>query len=134
MGYCVPINRYKGNKAENIRSMINDKLLKELETTLPERIKNEDLKRAKLNYDAACKWKESAEAKFDAIKNKLKVEWGSHYIDGKYVYKWKIDKHRCVVPKWVTDKLQEAQHFVDLGKRKEANVIYDELIKKYQLV
>lgn len=118
------IQMYEGSRSQRLQSMINDKLKAKRKEQLPEIAKNKELIRARVEYLGAKERFKNAEAKLNEVKEKLGIDFDS---DGKMY----VIHYCCAMPIDDIMELQRASDLYALGKKKEANAIWDAIIKKY---
>lgn len=124
---CEMIEEIKGTKSTKIMELINRKLQKDKERMLNAHIKDNKLKGFYVNYKTKKAELERAKGFLDKRKDELDLEWGGY--DGAH---YRI-KDRCRIAKEDFEALQEAQDKFSLGKKKEAQEIWEKIITKHKL-
>jgi len=135
-------NYYGKTKAEAVKCMIQDKLIAEERKNIKQLIKKakieKDIKEMKKQYrlyknhqklyNEADKEKNNIkkiiESKISQNEPKLQITW-----DGDI----KLNHSYCFVPDKVLDELERYDCLMALGKRKEADKIFDKLVKDWKL-
>jgi len=123
---CVMIDEIKGTKSTKIMELINRKLQKEKEKMLSSHIKDTQLKKLENDYLEAEKLMKQVKEKLDKRKEELDLEW-----DG-YDNKYKIIV-KCRISKEDYELLQKAQDLYSIGKQKDAQDIWGNMIIKHNL-
>ena len=131
---CKNIKHYTGTKTEIIRQMINDKKREEVTNNLLKLKKNKDIKelteQIRVQEDKKNEKIKLYENKINRLEKRL-LKFGLSY--SKWTHKLEVP-YRCHVPKKTLDKLERADHLFSLGKRSEAKIMWDEIIKEYDLL
>jgi len=131
MGNCEMLKKYAGTKSEIIQQMINEVITKEKKKQLEKTVENKQLKVLVKNFKA--NEKEYSTSK-DALRKK-EEELGIKWYRGWDNEKGKYEVSRtCFVPKIVKEELQKASNLHALGKVKEAQTIWEKIIKEWKLV
>jgi len=120
------IQEIKGTKSTKIMELINRKLQQDKEKMLEKHLEDNQLKKVTLEYEQAKKILDEISLRFDKRKDELDLEKS---YDGKYRI-----KEKCRISKKDYDKLQAAQDLYSIGKRDDANKIWEEMIKKHNLL
>lgn len=127
MGYCRSIKMYDGSKSQRLQGMIDSKLKTEYKKKLPKLIKDKLLIRlkklhikAKIQYEETLKRLKEREAE-------LKLHWSKHNK------KYSICSD-CFIDLKVNSELQKASDLYAIGKHKEANIIWEKVIKEYKIM
>lgn len=131
---CESYTKYTGNRSQVIRSMINDKLKKEF-------IKNEFPKLAEDRklIQLYCNLRDKA-IELSIVRKELNdyasfknIQVDTYDIEKKEKLKFDISYKVCFTPKKILLKLEEADRLLSLGKNKQASVIFEKIIKDYNL-
>jgi hypothetical protein len=128
MGYCATLKKYEGTKSQIILSQIDSKLKQKLEKQVPSLSKDERLLallEQKKNFRKAA---EKANKDFEKRCNELGIKYSDYHSNDSFSV---CDE--CLVPNTEIKLLQSASDLQSLGKKKEANTIWENLIKKYGL-
>ena len=112
--------------------MINDKLNKDEGKNLPKYRRDKTIIAARKSVDMLRKQLKTAEKRLKKRENELGLNMGGIYIDGKYEHQYYLVTSDRV-PQQVEELLQSASNLFALGKRDQAEKIWDKLIKKYNL-
>jgi hypothetical protein len=120
------IDEIKGTKSTKIMELINRKLQKDKDKMLSKHVKDTQLKILEKDYFTAEDIMIKAKEKLDKRKEELDLKWES------YNKKYKI-VDKCRISKEDYELLQNAQDLYSIGKQKEANQIWAEMIEKHKL-
>ena len=131
---CRNIKHYKGTKTQIIMKMINDNKRAEIVKNLPKLQKDKQVlllvNKIKIINEKYDEVKDKHKIAIDKVEKKLTAfglnysRWGDGKVEVGY---------GCHVPDIDSEKLEKADHLFSLGKRKEAILIWDKMIEKYNL-
>ena len=122
------IDEIKGTKSTKIMELINRKLQKDKEQMLPKHIKDKRLNQYYEKFREVQKKTQEAKAKLEERKDELDLKW-QEYGDNKHY----ILKNRCRISKEDYETLQKAQDLISIGKKKDAQEMWSNMIEKHKL-
>lgn len=128
MSSCPTIRRYQGTKSQVILEQIDSKIKESMKKELPRVSKDERLLallKQKKEFEKAT---EKAKKDFDDYCNELGIVYSDYHGKDEFSI-----CYECLVPNDVVTVLQHASDLHCIGRKKDANDIWEKLIKKYRL-
>ncbi len=131
MNYCTPITIYEGTKSQKLLSMINEKLRDKERKNIKKYASDKKLHGYYLKFKKAKEVVEKYKTLMKDRKDSLGIQWSQGYGEkGRYT----IASCNCRASIEDQVLLQKASDMYGIGKKKEANVIWDNIIKKYKII
>jgi hypothetical protein len=144
---CKRIEVIRGNKSQAIRELIarknRDRLRERGNEIMEKQVPKELLDKMQKLIDERRAIKDADEENsrerrktLELINCKLSrsnLIYQEQYRNGKYVYGCDTDYNKCYVSDKTTAELQKASDFYAIGKRKEAQEMWNKLIEEYKL-
>jgi len=127
MNYCRKIDVYEGQKSQKIMSMIDNIKYREIRRKLPKLIKDRKLISLQNKKNKLDKELKETNKLFEERTDELDLSYDS-YNEGKFTV-----SSSCRIPSTDKKTLQNAQDLYALGRKKEANEIWDKIIDKYKI-
>ena len=127
MNVCQTIRKYEGTKSQKILEMIAEKRRKNVEKKIPILIKDKQLLMLLNEKESLNKRSEINKKRLEKRARKLNLKYDSYY---KPPFK-PLDFCDCET--LTKELLQDTQDLYSLGKIKEAQKIWDKIIKEYNL-
>lgn len=123
---CPTIRKYEGTKSQKILEMIAEKRREEVRKKLPKLLKDKELGLWLKIVEKKNKELKTAQEKLKKCMNKLNIEKD---YSGKF-----RPASFCDCDKLSHIRLQEAQDYWSLGKHKEAEKIWNAILKHHNLL
>ena len=122
---CTQIQPFKGNKAERIRSMIQTKKIESMKADAEATFNGQV-------YNRLLREREMARAKRDVAEDAVR-----NFLNAKGLVEYsktlKPNVNKCYVSEVILKELNRANELIGLGQKKEADVIFNKIIKRYKL-
>lgn len=123
---CRTIRKYEGTKSQKILEMIAEKRRKEIEVKIPSLAKDKELVELRKAWAKAEENAKKAKELFHKKCTKLNITYNDYQDEYRPVLMCECDRPVMMM-------LQNAQDLYSLGKHKEANEIWDGIIKEFKL-
>jgi len=123
---CQGIYDLTGNKSQKIMELINRKLKEDKRKMLSKHIKDKKLLTLIANFKAKKNMYDKAKNMLKKREEQLGIEWST------YIKKYEVSDI-CRISKQDYQDLDKANSLYGIGKRKEAQTIWERLIKKHNL-